>query len=153
MTQHNGKDYNECGNTTALVLEANKTYHCATIGLYESNDDAKHPYDCDEKLRTLSTDYTKPEIKLYSRYQKYFGKSYNDCENEIRLDADIIKIDGRIVNDLLDKKLKELESENKDLKSRVERLEKMIEEMFKYSPGQEGYEEAKKDFDERLKKF
>ena len=40
-----------------------------------------------------------------------------------------------------------LRFENNDLKTRVEKLEEMIEKMFKYSPNQEGYDKAKKDFE------
>lgn len=145
-----GKKILDCGGTTALVLEANKTDHCATIGLYESYDE-KIAQVCDEELRSLSADSTKPEIKLFSRYRRIFGKDYNDFENEIILDANIIKLDGKIVNELLDNKLKDLEKDNNELKIRVEKLEKIIEEMFKYSPNQEGYNEAKNDFENRTK--
>ena len=149
VTRLNGRNITECGNTTALVLEADKNYHCASIGLYESND-VKDPYDCDEELKSLNSGYVKPEIILYSRYKQYFNKSYADCENEIKIRADKINLDGKIVNELLENKIKQLENENNNLKTRVEKLEGMIEEMFKYSPTQEGYEEAKKDFESKI---
>lgn len=70
-------------------------------------------------------------------------------QRQVDISCDLT-VSGKIINESLDNKLERLENENNKLIQRVEKLERIIDDMIKYAPNNEGYEEAKDDFEKRL---
>lgn len=107
-------------HSSILAIEVNQNPYnsCASIGMQTMFYD-KDKYD--EDIRSYSG-------YLYPRIDFIDDGSYN---REIILDAETIKINGRIENDYLNEKITELENENENLRLRIEKLESLMEQFNK----------------------